>query len=50
MDNAFRDAVVGAGLDPKLVMPHVMRHTAITALVQAGVDLPTIQKISGHRR
>jgi hypothetical protein len=49
MDNAFRDAVVGAGLDPKLVMPHVMRHTAITALVQAGVDLPTIQKISGHK-
>ena len=49
MDNAFRDAVVGAGVDPKLVTPHVMRHTAITALVQAGVDLPTIQKISGHK-
>src|SRR6266513_1837978 len=26
-----------------------MRHTAITKLVQAGVDLPTIQKISGHK-
>ena len=26
-----------------------MRHTAITALVQAGVDLPTIQQISGHK-
>jgi hypothetical protein len=26
-----------------------MRHTAITALVQAGVDLPTIQEISGHK-
>jgi len=26
-----------------------MRHTAITALVQAGVDLPTIQRISGHK-
>ena len=25
-----------------------MRHTAITRLVKAGVDLPTIQKISGH--
>jgi integrase len=49
MDNAFRDAVVRAGLDPELVTPHVMRHTAITALVQAGVDLPTIQKISGHK-
>jgi integrase len=49
MDNAFRDAVIRAGLDPKLVTPHVMRHTAITTLVQAGVDLPTIQKISGHK-
>ncbi|MBV8508450.1 MAG: hypothetical protein JOZ11_21940 [Alphaproteobacteria bacterium] len=26
----------------------VMRHTAITALVQAGVDLSTIQKVSGQ--
>jgi integrase len=49
MDNAFRTAVMRAGLNPELVTPHVMRHTAITALVQAGVDLPTIQKISGHK-
>ena len=42
MDAAFRDAVVCAGLDLELVTPHVMRHTAITTLVQAGVDLPTI--------
>ncbi len=49
MDRSFRDAVTEAGLDPDLVTPHVMRHTAITALVQAGVDLPTIQRISGHR-
>ena len=26
-----------------------MRHTAITNLVKAGVDLPTIQRISGHK-
>ncbi len=26
-----------------------MRHTAITRLVKAGVDLPTIQRISGHK-
>ena len=49
MDNSFRDAVIRAGLDPAIVTPHVMRHTAITALVQAGVDLPTIQNISGHK-
>jgi integrase len=49
MDRPFRDAVTAAGLDPQLVTPHIMRHTAITALVQAGVDLPTIQRISGHK-
>jgi integrase len=49
MDRPFRDAVVAAGLDPALITPHVMRHTAITKLVQAGVDLPTIQRISGHK-
>ena len=26
-----------------------MRHTAITHLVQAGVDLPTVKHISGHK-
>lgn len=26
-----------------------MRHTAITALVKQRVDVPTIQKISGHK-
>jgi hypothetical protein len=45
----FREAVKAAGLDPETITPHVMRHTAITKLVQAGVDLPTVQRISGHR-
>ena len=49
MNGPFRRAVVRAELDPKLVTPHVMRHTAITNLVKAGVDLPTIQRISGHK-
>jgi len=49
MDRAFRDAVIRAGLDPATITPHVMRHTAITKLVQAGVDLPTVQRISGHK-
>jgi integrase len=26
-----------------------MRHTAITKLVEAGVPLPTVQKIGGHK-
>ena len=49
MGAPFRAAVNAAGLDPELITPHVMRHTAITKLVQAGVDLPTVQRISGHK-
>ena len=49
MDRPFRRAVKAAGLDPAEITPHVMRHTAITKLVQAGVDLSTIQRISGHK-
>lgn len=46
---AHRRVIVAAGLDPNKVVRHTMRHTAITHLVQAGVDLPTVQKISGHK-
>jgi integrase len=49
MGKPFRRAVQRTGLDDKLITPHVMRHTAITNLVKAGVDLPTIQRISGHK-
>ena len=49
MAKQFRRAVERAKLNPEKVTPHVLRHTAITALVQAGVDLPTIQKVSGHK-
>ena len=49
MEDQFARAVVRAGLDPTKVTPHTMRHTAITRLVQSGVDLPTIQRISGHK-
>jgi len=49
MEGGFKRAVIRAGLEPTKVTPHVMRHTAITRLVKAGVDLPTIRKISGHK-
>ncbi len=45
---AFRRTVARAGLDPKVVTPHVMRHTAITRLAEAGADVKTIQEFSGH--
>ncbi|MGK2910474.1 MAG: site-specific integrase [Sphingobium sp.] len=49
MDAGFKRAVVAAGLSPSKVTPHIMRQTAITRLVQANVDLLTIQKISAHK-
>ena len=49
MEDGFRRAVVRAGMDPKVCTPHIMRHTAITALVKNKTDIPTIQKISGHK-
>ena len=49
LDASFRRAVIAAGLDPRVVTPHVMRHTAVTRLVRAGADIPTIMKISGHK-
>lgn len=46
---AFVRSVIAAGLDPAKVVRHTLRHTAITHLVQAGVDLPTVKRISGHK-
>ncbi len=49
IEKQFRRVISIAGLDPKEVVRHTLRHTAITHLVQAGVDLPTVQRISGHK-
>ena len=49
IEKQFRRVVAAAGLDPKEIVRHTLRHTAITHLVQAGVDLPTVQRISGHK-
>lgn len=46
---AYRRVVEAAGLDPDEVVRHTLRHTAITHLVQSGVDLPTVMRISGHK-
>jgi integrase len=45
----FKRVVIEAGLDPKRITPHVLRHTAISNLVMAGVDIPTIMNVSGHK-
>jgi integrase len=49
IEKPFRRVVKNAGLNPKEVVRHTLRHTAITHLVQAGVDLPTVKRISGHK-
>lgn len=49
IEKAFRRVVKAAGMDPYVVVRHTLRHTAITHLVQAGVDLPTVKRISGHK-
>jgi integrase len=46
---AHRRVIKAAGLDPDVIVRHTFRHTAITHAVQAGVDLPTVQKVSGHK-
>ncbi len=48
MGNAFARCVTNAGMDPCVVTPHVMRHTAITRLAITGTDIKTIQAFSGH--
>src|SRR5262249_41976879 len=48
MEDPFARCVTTAGMDPTVVVPHVMRHTAITRLAAAGADIKTIQAFSGH--
>ncbi len=48
MKKAFRRCAIRAGLDPRQVTPHTMRHTAITNMAETGADVRTIQEFSGH--
>lgn len=50
IQKAFRRVVSAAGLNPDEVVPHTLRHTAITHLVQAGVDMAMVRRrFSGHK-
>ena len=42
---AFRRSAQRAGLNPDQITPHVLRHTVVTHLIQAGVDLPTPSRL-----
>ena len=48
MNGAFGRCVKAAGMNPVVVVPHIMRHTAITRLAAIGADIKTIQEFSGH--
>ena len=49
IEKPWKRVILAAKLDPSQVVRHTLRHTAITHLVQAGVDLPTVKRISGHK-
>ena len=46
MMKPFKRAGKGAGLEAVM---NTMRHTAITQLVQADVNFPTVQRFSNHK-
>lgn len=47
LNHYFRTAADAAGLSH--MTPHGLRHAFASGLVRAGVDLPTVQKLLGHR-
>ncbi len=42
-------AIIAAGFNPKGVVRHTLSHTVIAHPAQAGIYLPTIKRISGHK-
>jgi len=45
----IREQMIKAGRDPNKLTPHTLRRTYITTLWRAGLDVPTLTKIAGHK-
>ena len=49
MGEPFARIVKAADMDPTKVIPHTLRHTAITRFAGSAPDLKTLQAFSGHK-
>lgn len=49
IERPFREAVKLAGLDVKAVVRHTLRHSAISHMVQANINIPMVKRLAGHK-